>query len=105
MAHAISPSRLEFSVGTGVRSRARRSCVPGITIIGSGRYAPGEPVPNAALARVMDTNDEWIHQRTGISQRHFAPEGVGASDLAAEAAKRATASAGLVAADIDYIVF
>jgi len=79
--------------------------VPGITIIGSGRYAPGEPVPNAALSRVMDTNDEWIHQRTGISQRHFAPEGVGASDLATEAAKRAIASAGLVAADIDYIVF
>jgi 3-oxoacyl-[acyl-carrier-protein] synthase-3 len=56
--------------------------MPGITIIGSGRYAPGKPVTNDALARVMDTTDEWIKQRTGIAERHFAPEGVGASDLA-----------------------
>ncbi len=79
--------------------------MPGITIIGSGRYAPGVPIPNEALARVMDTTDEWIKQRTGIAQRHFAPEGVGASDLALEAAKRAIWSAGLTATDIDYIVF
>ncbi|MCA9581603.1 MAG: 3-oxoacyl-ACP synthase, partial [Myxococcales bacterium] len=53
----------------------------------------------------MDTNDEWIRQRTGIAQRHFAPEGVGCSDLAVEASKRAIASAGLHPQDIDYIVF
>jgi 3-oxoacyl-[acyl-carrier-protein] synthase-3 len=79
--------------------------MPGITIIGTGRYAPGEPVSNEALSRVMDTNDEWIKQRTGIAQRHFAPEGTGASDLGAEAARRAIASAGLEPRDIDYIVF
>jgi 3-oxoacyl-[acyl-carrier-protein] synthase-3 len=79
--------------------------LPGITIVGSGRYAPGTPISNDALTRVMDTDDEWIKQRTGIAQRHFAPEGVGASDLAVEAAKRAIASAGLTPADIDYIVF
>jgi 3-oxoacyl-[acyl-carrier-protein] synthase-3 len=79
--------------------------MPGITIIGTGSYAPGVPVPNEALSRVMDTNDEWIRQRTGISQRHFAPDGVGASDLAVEAARKAIASAGLAPADIDYIIF
>ncbi len=79
--------------------------MPGITIIGSGRYVPGAPVTNDALARVMDTDDAWIRQRTGIQQRHFAPEGVGASDLAVEAARLAIESAGIEAAEIDYIVF
>ncbi len=79
--------------------------MPGITIIGTGRYVPGEPVTNEALSRVMDTSDAWIKQRTGISQRHFAPDGVGASDLGVEAARRAITSAGLEPGDIDYIVF
>jgi 3-oxoacyl-[acyl-carrier-protein] synthase-3 len=79
--------------------------MPGLTIIGSGRYLPGEPVTNEMLTRVMDTSDDWIRQRTGISQRHFAPEGVGASDLAVVASQRAIASAGLEPGDIDYIVF
>lgn len=77
----------------------------GITIIGSGRHVPDNVVTNDALARVMDTNDEWIRQRTGISQRHFAPDGVGASDLAVPAAQRAIESAGLRPDEIDYIIF
>lgn len=78
--------------------------MPGLSIIGSGRYLPGPPVTNDRLARVMDTNDAWIRKRTGIAQRHFAPEGVGASDLAAEASKVALADAGLQASDVDYIL-
>jgi 3-oxoacyl-[acyl-carrier-protein] synthase-3 len=76
----------------------------GITIIGTGHYVPGEPVPNAAMSRVMDTSDEWIKQRTGISQRYFASEGVGVSDLGVEAARRAVERAGIEAKEIDYIV-
>ena len=79
--------------------------MPGITIVGSGRFTPGEPVKNAALTKVMDTDDEWIKQRTGIHQRHFAAEGQGASDLALEAAKRAIESARIDRSEIDYIVF
>ena len=79
--------------------------MPGVTIVGSGYYVPGEPVTNAQLAKVMDTDDAWIFKRTGILQRHFAPEGVGASDLAVEACKRAIASAKLSPSDIDYILF
>ena len=79
--------------------------MPGLTIVGSGHYVPGEPVSNEALSRVMDTSDEWIRQRTGISQRHFAGEGVGASDLAVEAARRALDNAGIAAGEVDYIVF
>jgi 3-oxoacyl-[acyl-carrier-protein] synthase III len=77
----------------------------GFEIIGTGHYVPGEPVTNDDLARVMTTSDEWIYQRSGIRQRHFAPDGVGASDLAYEAAKRAIASAGISASEIDYILF
>jgi 3-oxoacyl-[acyl-carrier-protein] synthase III len=77
----------------------------GITIVGTGRYAPGKPVSNEALARIMDTTDEWIRQRTGIHQRHYAPEGVGPAELAEHAARRALEAAGLTAENVDYIVF
>lgn len=76
----------------------------GITIIGTGHFVPGEPITNEAMARVMDTSDEWIRQRTGIEQRHFAAEGVGVSDLGAKAAERAIERAGISAKEIDYII-
>jgi 3-oxoacyl-[acyl-carrier-protein] synthase-3 len=77
----------------------------GFEIIGTGHYVPGRPVSNDALARVMDTNDEWIFKRSGIKQRHYAPEGVGASDLAVEASKRAIEAANIRPEEIDYVVF
>lgn len=77
----------------------------GITIVGTGRYVPGEPVSNDALSRVMDTSDEWIQARTGIKQRYFAEDGEGPSDLAVEACKRAIEDANLEIVDIDYIIF
>lgn len=77
----------------------------GFEIVGTGRHLPGRPYTNHDLARVMDTNHDWIVQRTGIEQRHYCPEGVGVSDLAFEASKAALEDAGLSATDIDYIVF
>jgi 3-oxoacyl-[acyl-carrier-protein] synthase-3 len=77
----------------------------GFEIIGTGHHVPGRPVANADLARVMDTDDDWIFKRSGIRQRHYAPEGVGASDMALEASKRAIAAAGIEAREIDYVVF
>jgi 3-oxoacyl-[acyl-carrier-protein] synthase III len=79
--------------------------MPCFRIVGSGRFLPGRPYSNHDLARVMDTSDEWVRQRTGIETRHYCPDGVGAADLAEEAAKLALNDAGLVAADIDYILF
>lgn len=79
--------------------------MPGLSIIGTGRYLPGRPFTNHDLARVMDTNDEWIRQRTGIAQRHFCPPGLGASDLALPACQQALEAARLAPADIDYILF
>jgi len=77
----------------------------GVTILGTGRHLPGVPVPNHALARVMETSDEWIQTRTGIKQRYFARDGQGPSDLAVEASKQAIDDAGIEASDIDYIIF
>lgn len=79
--------------------------MPGLSIVGSGRHLPGRPYTNHDLARVMDTSDEWIRKRTGISQRHYCPEGSGVSDLAVEASKAAIEDAGLTPRDIDYILF
>jgi 3-oxoacyl-[acyl-carrier-protein] synthase-3 len=79
--------------------------MPGITILGSGKFVPGAPIRNEALSRVMDTNDAWIRQRSGIEQRHFAADGQGASDLAVPASLQAIETAGLRPADIDYILF
>jgi len=77
----------------------------GMTIRGTGRYNPGTPVTNADLAKVMDTSDDWIRQRTGIEQRHFAAPGEGVSDMGTKAATKAIDAAGLEAKDIDYIIF
>ena len=73
-------------------------------IFGSGFVVGEKLVTNATMARVCDTSDEWIRERSGIQQRYFVNEGTGTSDLAVGAANTALADAGLTAADIDYIV-
>ncbi|HYJ10744.1 MAG TPA: beta-ketoacyl-ACP synthase III [Polyangiaceae bacterium] len=79
--------------------------MPGLRIIGTGYHVPGRPYSNHDLARVLDTNDEWIRQRTGIGQRYFCPPGVGVSDLALPAAQQALEAAGKKPEDLDYILF
>ncbi len=74
-------------------------------IIGTGHYVPGKPVTNDDLTRIMTTTDEWIVQRSGIKQRHFAADGEGVSDLGTEAAKKAIEAAGIKKEEIDYVVF
>jgi 3-oxoacyl-[acyl-carrier-protein] synthase-3 len=59
---------------------------------------------NAELEKLVDTNDTWIRERTGIRERRIAPEGIVTSDMAAEAARRALAAAELSARDIDLII-
>lgn len=74
-------------------------------IIGSGGYLPETIVTNHDIVqRGVDTSDEWIVQRTGISSRRFAAEGQMTSDLAVAAAKAALAHAGLSAQGIDAII-
>jgi 3-oxoacyl-[acyl-carrier-protein] synthase-3 len=73
-------------------------------IRGVGGYLPEQIVTNSDLEKRIDTNSEWIIQRTGIEQRHFAAEGQFTSDLAIEAARKALKKAGLEAKDIDGII-
>ena len=72
-------------------------------IIGTGRAHPAKVVTNAMLEQFLDTSDEWIKTRTGMSERRvISSERL--EDLAAEASLQAIADAGLKPADIDYII-
>jgi 3-oxoacyl-[acyl-carrier-protein] synthase-3 len=62
-------------------------------------------VTNRDLEGMMETTDEWIRQRTGIEERHWVEPGVGASDLAYEATRRALDAAGWQATDVEAIVY
>ncbi|MBY0574958.1 MAG: ketoacyl-ACP synthase III [Undibacterium sp.] len=78
-------------------------------IIGTGSYLPPKRVSNQALtdqlaSKGIETSDEWIVSRSGISARHYAEPHVNSSDLAVEAAKRALQAADLEANDIDLII-
>lgn len=72
-------------------------------IIGTGRAHPAKVVTNAMLEKFLDTSDEWIKTRTGMSERRvISSEKL--EDLAAEASLQAIADAGLKPTDIDYII-
>lgn len=78
-------------------------------IIGTGSYLPERRVTNADLtaqlaAKGIETSDEWISSRSGISARHYAAVGQNSSDLGVEAAKRALEMAGKTPADIDMVI-
>ncbi len=72
-------------------------------IAGTGFYAPEKVVTNDDLAKIMDTSDEWIRDRSGIAERHIATceTTVG---MAAKAAERALESSGIEAGDIEVII-
>jgi len=74
-------------------------------ITGSGIGIPKNVVPNAKLARIMDTTDEWIRTRSGVEQRHYVDDGQGSADLGMLAAAAALGSAGRTKEDIDAIIF
>ncbi len=73
-------------------------------VTGVGGYLPERVVTNDDLAKFVDTNDEWIVERTGIRQRHRAPDDQPVSELAVNAARKALAAAGRTPADVDLIV-
>ena len=71
---------------------------------GVGSYLPSRCVSNAELAERLDTSDEWIVQRTGITRRYIAGEGETTATLATEAARAALADAGLSASAVDLVL-
>ena len=75
-------------------------------IAGIGMYIPENVVSNQDLTKYMDTSDEWIQERTGIEQRHYAHRTEETTTtMGVEAAKVAIERAGITAQDIDFIVF
>jgi 3-oxoacyl-[acyl-carrier-protein] synthase-3 len=82
-----------------VAASAIRSAVTGV-----GGYLPETVVTNADLAKIVDTSDEWIRERTGIRERRRLEEGRATSDMATEAARRALEAAGKTPADVDLII-
>ena len=76
-------------------------------IAGMGHYVPEHVVTNVDLAQRMDTNNEWIIERTGIEQRRFIQPGDGNSTsvMGTKAAQNALKNAGLTPDDVDFIVF
>lgn len=80
--------------------------MPNAYISGSGMYVPDNVIKNDDLRTIygIDTNHEWIHKRTGINERRFAPEGVATSDLAVPAAQQAIEDAGIEKQDLDMII-
>jgi 3-oxoacyl-[acyl-carrier-protein] synthase III len=73
-------------------------------IAGTGGYLPERVLTNADLARMVDTTDEWIVDRTGVRKRHIAAEGETTCDLAEHASRRALEAAGVGPRDIDLVV-
>ena len=73
-------------------------------VTGVGSFLPEQIVTNADLAKIVDTSDEWIQERTGIKQRHKARDDQPTSDLAVEAARKALADAGKTPTDVDLII-
>jgi 3-oxoacyl-[acyl-carrier-protein] synthase-3 len=73
-------------------------------IIGTGSYAPAKVLTNADLEKLVDTSDEWILTRTGISERRIAAEDEATSDLAYHASVQALETAALDPADLDMIL-
>lgn len=78
--------------------------IENVGILGFGKYVPERVMTNADWEKLVDTSDEWITTRTGIKERRYAVDGQGTSDLAAEAAKKALADAGLNPEDVELII-
>ena len=77
--------------------------VNGTKVVGLGHYQPSKVLTNEDLAKMVDTNDEWIVSRVGIKERRIAEEET-VADMATAAAEKALAASGLTAADIDIVV-
>lgn len=76
-------------------------------ISGAGHYVPENVVTNHDLAKIMNTSDEWIQERTGIVERRWVVPGDGntTSSMGVKAARKAIEHAGLSEGDIDFIIF
>lgn len=75
-----------------------------VGIAGTGHFVPERVVPNTWFESFLDTNDDWIFERTGMRERRFISEDQACSDLCLEASKIALDDAGMVANDLQMII-
>ncbi len=75
-----------------------------VKISAIGTYVPPRVLTNADLEKMVETNDQWITERTGIKERHILDKGLGTSDMAAEAARRCLAQRGIAASEVEAII-
>src|SRR5436305_5571695 len=73
-------------------------------LIGLGEHRPPRLVTNDDLPTTLDTDDAWIRERTGIKSRRIADADAGVVSMAADAAAKAMADAGVAASDVDLVV-
>ncbi len=77
-------------------------CRAKITALGT--YVPPQILTNKDLEKMVDTNDQWIVERTGIRERHVLAKGLGVSDICTEAAKKCLAARGIAASEVEVII-
>lgn len=75
-----------------------------VGIAGTGSFVPEKVMTNDDYAKILDTSDEWIRERTGIRERRFAPAGMATSHMAEKAARKAMEAAKVTPEEIDMIV-
>jgi 3-oxoacyl-[acyl-carrier-protein] synthase-3 len=69
-----------------------------------GTYVPPQVLTNQDLEKMVDTNDQWILERTGIRERHVLAKGLGTSDMCVEAAKKCLAARGIEPSEVEVII-
>jgi len=78
--------------------------LPGAKILGFGGYQPDKVVTNDDLAKLVDTNDEWIRSRVGIASRRVARDDETIADMAEAAGAKALAASGLEPSEVDLVI-
>ena len=69
-----------------------------------GTYVPPQVLTNKDLEKMVDTNDQWILERTGIRERHVLAKGLGVSNMGVEAAKKCLAARGIEPSEVEVII-
>jgi len=78
--------------------------MPRSIIVGSGSQVTGTQITNDALSKVLDTNDAWIRERSGVETRYYVDAGTSSSDLGVVAAERAIENSGIAKEDFDLVI-
>ncbi|MCC5788676.1 MAG: ketoacyl-ACP synthase III [Opitutales bacterium] len=100
----ISPATPFSPKGQTENTSGKTPSEPSVVISGTGQYLPSKVLTNSDLTKIVDTNEEWILTRTGISERRIAGPTETSGTMAAEAARMAIANSSLQVEDIDLVI-